>query len=127
MRYSNLLQFPVNRNPTNLERSVSTLNEAKRPSRSKPKIIPFPGTGLQRFKSAKPTPHLSSIRVNTRLYRAFHAQSPKGIRSWGFAIGNFTESFWVQGLPFALAAKQAQKEAQRLGAKNRYRTSLTIT
>ena len=117
MPYSNLLPFPINRNLTNLERSVSTLGEVKRPSRSKSNVIPFPGMGQQQLKSAKPSLHLPTIRVNTRLYRAFHAQPPKGIRSWGFAIGNFTETFWVQGLPFALAAKQAQKEAQRLGAE----------
>lgn len=116
MNTATLLHFPIERTMTTHEHATIRNNSLKKSPHTSTQVIPFPGRSKKPFKQAKAQADLSSIKLNTRLYRAFHPFPPKGIRSWGFAIGSFTESFWVHGLPFSIAAKQARREAQRLGA-----------
>ncbi len=70
--------------------------------------------GFQQKGAAIPA---RSITVNTRLYKLVHRGEPRGIRSWGFTMGERTGVYWVHETAYAEAKRRAVQQARRLGVE----------
>ena len=55
------------------------------------------------------------VEVRTGLYRGAHDKEPRGIRTWGFALGATTEVLWVPDAEYADAVRKAKRKARRKG------------
>ena len=55
------------------------------------------------------------VLVNTRLYQVVHGHAPRGVRSWGFSMGERTGLFWVHDAAYGDAKEQATRRARTLG------------
>lgn len=117
MNTATLLHFPIERTTPPHDHTTKGNDPLTHSQHNHSQVIPFRKRKQSPLTATGPKSSVQSIKVNTRLYRTFHPLPPKGIRSWGFALGSFTTTFWVHGLPFPIAVKSAIKEAQRLGAE----------
>ena len=59
-----------------------------------------------------------AVSVNTRLYRLVHKEDPRGVRNWGFALGDRTGVFWVYEAPYEQAKQKAIRRARRTGVEH---------
>lgn len=55
------------------------------------------------------------VEVRTGLYREVHEEEPRGIRTWGFALGATTEVLWVPDAEYTEAVRKAKRKARRKG------------
>lgn len=56
-----------------------------------------------------------AVQVNTRLYKVVHGHEPRGVRSWGFTMGDRTGVFWVEHASYAEARRKAVRHARKVG------------
>lgn len=52
--------------------------------------------------------------MNTRLYKVVHGHEPRGVRSWGFTMGERTGVYWVNHLSYTEAKRKALRHARKL-------------
>lgn len=52
--------------------------------------------------------------MNIRLYKLVHRAEPRGIRSWGFTMGDRSGVYWVHETVYGEARRRAVQRARRL-------------
>ncbi len=55
------------------------------------------------------------VHVNTRLYKVVHGHEPRGVRSWGFTMGDRTGAYWVSQASYSEAKRKALRHARKQG------------
>jgi hypothetical protein len=59
-----------------------------------------------------------AIVVNDRLYRLFHDTAPRGVRNWGFAMGQSSRVSCMDSVPYRTAVHQAISKARSMGVSS---------